>query len=80
MEDVLMIADYILRIWGAVCIVMLIVILWYGLSIMNSLASTVRWVKQQIKNVEQSVMAPMSMLGSFFAWWTSAFDDDEFDE
>lgn len=79
MEHILLIADYILRIWWALSILLLVVILCYLVSIMHSLYRTVSWIKQQIKSVEQSVMAPMSMINSFLSWWMTTLDD-EFDD
>ena len=77
MENVLAIADIIWKIWGAFVIILIVIILIYVLRLVLIARGILWWVKKSVETAQQSILSPMSMIGSFFG---TNKDEDDFDE
>lgn len=76
METILEIADIIWKIWGAFFIILLIIILLYILRLVLMARGILWWVKKSVETAQQSILSPMSMIGSIFG---SSKEVDDFD-
>jgi len=76
METVLEVSGIILNIWWALVVILIFVILLYILRLVLIAKGILWWVKKSVETAQQSILSPMSMIGSFFG---GSKDVDEFD-
>lgn len=76
MEQVIEIAQMVLTIGWALVVILLVVLLIYVIRLVLMAKWIVWWVKKTVETAQQSILSPMSMVGSFFASGTSDVDEE----
>ena len=76
MDQILAVADVILKIGGALVVILIVVLLVYLIRLVLIAKWIVWWVKKTVETAQQNIVSPMSMLWSFFWETKDEFDDD----
>ena len=75
MDQLLGIADIILKLWWALVVLLLIVLLIYMIRVVLIAKWIIGGVKKTVETAQQNIVSPMNILWSFF--WDSSNDFDE---
>lgn len=76
MDQLLGIADIILKLWWALVVILIIILLIYLIRVVLIAKWIVWWVKKTVETAQQNIVSPMNILGSFFWDSSNEFDED----
>ncbi len=77
MEQLLYIANIIITIGWALIVILIVILLLYLIRLALIAKGIIWGVKETVESAQQSILSPMSMIGSFFSNSVNEFDEDD---